>query len=162
MSTASEAWAKVANVAGSLQSHRKPSATSETVEVYRIQDAAGIGPYRSHLLPQFHAFDEVRHPAPSDDSKLRDALFRWADGAEFPPWNIPWNHAWRCGFTSVQMLRAWFYDDEWLEMFRYSGYKLMRYTVPADKVLVGYTQCVFDPADHPRVELDWYVLFEVE
>ncbi len=106
--------------------------------VYRIETEDGDGPYGG-AEPKWglnKPYCGDRHPTPEDDSKLRDAWIKIVrDG---------FSSDWRFGFTSVDQMRAWFYEDDWLVAMHDIGLGLVVYGCSTDEVRLGHTQAVFE------------------
>lgn len=103
--------------------------------VLRIEDRFGTGMYTSYNFPSFHdiaGFDDTNHPTPMMDSLLMSNL-GYND-------NMSSHHF---GFGSVDQLRRWIYNDDWLRQLHNAGFILVTYDVPDEYVFLGNTQCVF-------------------
>jgi hypothetical protein len=105
----------------------------ETVENARGMYRGGGGGMGLYSCPAYNQSE--RHPAPEDDTKLRNTLLangllgRWDYG----------NYVF--GFGSIDQLRGWLYDDAILAWLHDKGFILAICEV--DKALLGNTQCMF-------------------
>lgn len=115
-------------------------------KVYRVEDKDGKGMYCGRVsLWGMH--DPVRHPTPMDDSRLMRSFQRDTGGigdarTEFDKFLFDEFGRVRFGFSSLDQLRRWIYDDEWKDTLYVYGFKLNVYE--CDRVWVGDTQAVFD------------------
>lgn len=120
------------------------------VKVFRIENARGVGPYMSDIIPQEYRTqltDEVRHPEPYKDSRLVSEI------ESRHPYNFNLIPTWmRFGFGSIDQLRNWFYNDDWLYTLHKYGFVLVEYTVSSDRVYLGNTQCTFKASCAGNIE----------
>jgi hypothetical protein len=107
-----------------------------SVLVYRIENEHGHGAYR--IPVEWRSFSQpysdTRHPGPSDDPLLR------------PYWTLMSGRMkdhYFFGFESIEQLKNWFFDREWLEDLHNSGAKLSIYQSNEDDVIYGRTQLIF-------------------
>jgi hypothetical protein len=109
--------------------------SADVVEVYRVEHRTdGSGPYnprgadapRMYRMAQEH--QDPDHPGPYE-------------GDEFP-WGFDVQDDHFFGFQSLDLLTAWF--DGWLADLDRAGYRVATYKVPADAVVLGRHQCVFE------------------
>lgn len=111
--------------------------------VYRIErgdDKQGMyGGDRGWYSATNSAQDDERHPAPRLDSLLC-ASIRQADKI---PSEVLCSLYY--GFGSIDQLRNWVFNDEWLIKLSKNGYVLAEYR--SDEVYVGNTQAVFKRPD---------------
>lgn len=106
------------------------------VLVYRIEDVGGKGMYWCGLwdCAVGERGDTARHPCPEDDSRL------WQNYRKRPEGCIVHFHF---GFASIAQLRAWLYQDEWLERMHELGGVLKVYDVDDEHVVLGNAQVMF-------------------
>lgn len=110
--------------------------------VYRVENAAGGGPYQGNL--QWHPSSENSrsHPGPYSDKLLA------------PHWGQLWTHrrdeTYSFGFMSLDALLEWFYDPSWREHAEAMGYAIAVYEIDPEAeidgflgVYLGTTQLVF-------------------
>lgn len=110
--------------------------------IYRIESAKGIGLYSYRKADEFaHGtlVDEHRHPTPSDDSLLVANVREYTCRNYF---QIE-DHM-RFGFCSLEQLRSWIYQDEWLVKLHKYGLKIAEYRLYSENVCEGNTQAIFD------------------
>lgn len=108
--------------------------------VYRIEDAQGVGPYRSELAPsslQDEFLSDVCHPLPIDDKLLmknRRALMQSKPDGRGKSTDFDEQDFLFC-FTSQEQVKAWFHDERmWQEIddhFRINVYDV-RHVVIGD------------------------------
>ncbi|QYD70120.1 hypothetical protein KZJ38_07370 [Paraburkholderia edwinii] len=126
------------------------------MEVFRIEDASGKGAYQSDKMP-YHP-DDGNQPAPWLDRVLGPHwLALMEDGLE---------QGYQFGFESMDALRAWFHDPDWIRRAVRRGFKLVRYEVPdgsffdealdrpVSAVHKGQTQLIFWKSAATRVHVD--------
>jgi len=135
---------------------------------YRIETKDGVGMYNSgivrnlglqlydvgyvkgHFDREFEIginfkFKIGRHPLPVNDTKLIESL---KHAQPTPLYNteeglcLNFNH--RFGFSSIQQLHAWLYDNKWLRALHHNGLQL---TVYSGTVYDGNTQAIIDISD---------------
>lgn len=101
------------------------------VSMFRVEDAAGAGPYvdredNPELAHMYAVHGDADHPEPWDDPIL--------DPQEIYPDEV-------CGFPTLCSLEEWFagYEDPLAE----AGYKIAVYTVELQAVRYGLKQAVF-------------------
>lgn len=99
--------------------------------VYRLEQEDGTGCYRGDLSLNVE-HDIFRHPLPRDDSLLMDNLDE--NSKHFIDFHF--------GFASVDQLRTWFYNDEWIRKIAKNGNVLSVYE--AEEVYLGNTQVCFN------------------
>jgi len=94
---------------------------SASMMFYRIENAAGHGPYHSNCLFRagfsVNTYTGDRHPAPHQDSAL------W-EGLEIEQGGYPDVKPYIFGFSSLEQLRAWFFADKVLKYLRENGFRL--------------------------------------
>lgn len=99
--------------------------------VYRLEHTeTGSGVY--DFTTDVVEFDSSRHPLPHFDTKLQSSLQ-----------NRP-IYRYHFGFSSIDQLRAWFYNDDWLYKLSLKGVVLSVYA--AKEYYGGNSQCVFKKA----------------
>ena len=107
----------------------------DVVEVYRVEHRTdGSGPYNPRgadaprMFRMAEEHQDENHPGPYE-------------GGEFDfPFDLRDDHFF--GFQSLDLLTAWF--DGWLAKLDAAGYRVATYRVPADAVVLGRHQCVFE------------------
>lgn len=100
--------------------------------VYRVEDAAGFGPYRDReVVP--HA-DKTWADKPSDDLHP----LPWNDGISYPGATTQW----RFGFASLAALCRWFSAADRAKIKRL-GLWVARYLVPKGDIRHGRRQVIF-------------------
>lgn len=106
------------------------------MQVVRVENAQGEGPYRARRSPAWNLSDMNwdTHPTPSADA----GLSYWWDNLDYR----------ECGkyvfaFRDTNQLSEWFYKEEWVYELRESGFALATYEVPSPFVRVGERQAVF-------------------
>jgi hypothetical protein len=115
--------------------------------IYRIETESGGGMYQGSygaLCPL--TFDSARHPIPENDSLLMDNMSCVIEREGLPPATSAWSFIYgryRFGFASVDQLRAWVYQDDWLVKLHLYGLRLAVYDVDDEDCVVGYTQAIF-------------------
>ena len=114
--------------------------------IYRLEAPDSYGIYTSGMwasvLGDHTTTPSDRHPFASDDSKLVSAARR-LDIDSHVDEAFGWKYT-RHGFISIEQYNNWVYSKTWQDAFTGAGIILKAYEVPEDKVLAGYTQCVFD------------------
>ena len=99
------------------------------VIVYRLETVDGIGVYNTEALNCVH-LDRQRHPLPQDDSLLMHNIGdRRIRGYHF-------------GFSSIEQLRHWLYNDKWIRDVSKHGIFLSVYE--AAEVYIGNSQMCFN------------------
>lgn len=118
--------------------------------IYRIEDADGGGLYRGDNSFQnpVTSSSSDRHPLPNDDSRLMDSIsFRMdldlGPDERYQHWTYFLEDEFIFGFASVEQMRNWVYNDEWLVKLDTVGFYLTVYDMPEHHVCVGNTQAVF-------------------
>lgn len=102
--------------------------------VYRLEHTetgAGVYDFTSGVVE----FDNIRHPLPHTDTKLQSSLYN-------KEIYVFYGH--HFGFSSIDQLRAWFYNDDWLYKLSLKGVVLSVYA--AKEYYGGNSQCVFKKA----------------
>lgn len=113
-----------------------------TVLIYRLEDKELRGPYSNGGNMLTASIDARKHPSPYKDTLLvNDFESRYIDGG-LADFTIPRNY--KFGFSSMGQLRAWLYDDEWLEDLHIQGYTLSIYEIERNAVAIGYSQVMFN------------------
>jgi hypothetical protein len=110
------------------------------VFVYRVEDSERWGPYHQggsgdvyeHLIRTMKHGEQPHTPSSYGD---------------IPAYNPFIEGKWRHGFLSIEMLMRWFNDCE--AVLDRNGFKITRYEVPRERVLIGGHQLVFD-AEYAR------------
>jgi hypothetical protein len=118
--------------------------------IYRIEDEDGGGVYRgdnSDMNPMGGSVSD-RHPLPADDSLLQESLrFRMrrdlAKEYQWKHWTSFLEDDFIFGFSSIDQMRNWVYQDVWLRKLDKGGFFLSEFNVPKHHVCVGNTQAVF-------------------
>lgn len=100
--------------------------------IYRVENQHGTGMY--HVWDRF-ALNEnsERHPTPHHDSRLMQAGWEAFKARYYSDVYF--------GFSSLDQLRSWVYQDRWREELYSHGYNIHVYE--ADEALLGDTQAVF-------------------
>jgi hypothetical protein len=98
---------------------------------YRIQDADGVGPFwgKINLYDCPDWSEDGRHPIPYRDSKLAEAIEN-ETGEKFSEVSI-WKGTFQkfvYGFSSIERLRTWFYNDETIKWLTANGFILTEST----------------------------------
>ena len=118
--------------------------------VYRVECAAGKGFYASAYFETHHGLlggtSRPEHPIPEEDSmywvayEARKALnpLHWIGHQIF-------------GFASLEALRRWFYNDQWLQGM-HQAMRISVYECPVDDPVVGRTQLTFTRAKAKLVQ----------
>lgn len=118
--------------------------------IYRIEDVDGGGMYRgdnSYANPVASSNSD-RHPLPNDDSLLMDNIsFRMDQDVDpcdrHQHWTYFLEDEFIFGFASVEQMRNWVYNDDWLVSLDHVGFNLTVYDVPENHICIGNTQAVF-------------------
>lgn len=112
--------------------------SSEHVSVYRLEDAAGVGPYNTRMCnPDLdYTLDEMHHQHASCSTHppmVADVAFdRHHRVREY-----------LCGCSSLEQLSEWF--GEFLQPLIAAGFRVVRYELPPSDVLYGRWQAAFVP-----------------
>ena len=103
--------------------------------VFRIEDEKGCGVYRGETnLYNYRKYGDFTrdrvHPVPKCDSKLMQSIPKCGKrldcfGVEEPKFKWIFNFVF--GFSSIEQLRAWFYEDEVIEWLHENGFSLVVY-----------------------------------
>ena len=101
--------------------------------VYRIEDEDGKGMYHSSKAISMEV-DERKHKEPCSDSLLAPVWLSLSTGSR---------ETFVFGFASIEQLRNWVYDDDWLYKLHETGFILSVYDVPDKDVIAGHTQVMF-------------------
>jgi len=97
--------------------------------VYRIEDKNGRGPYQGYNL-NIPGFCTVEHPAPYTEASLK--------------WKFLKNQeSWYFGFDSLDQLKRWFYNQQWLETLHEAGLRITVWEVDTSYFRASKTQAVF-------------------
>lgn len=114
--------------------------------VFRVEHAEsrkGIYWQGSKICPDLHEYGS--HPPPEDDYAIRtiwyDIKISYADRRRDNPWLF--------GFASIEQLRRWIYQTEWLETLHEEGFVLSIYQ--CERSHIGDTQAVFHKEHAVRV-----------
>lgn len=114
-----------------------------TVTVYRIEHIEnGNGPYNNSKfdMADYHdSMDQIRHPTINNDSLLN---YNWRNLRYSRAAHYGWFEDWYFAFSSIEQMRAWFYQDEWLELLDDHGFVLREYEVEDMYFLQGNAQCM--------------------
>lgn len=118
-----------------------------SVKVYRIENKAGEGFY----LPKDMSTSIYRCPSYSDDGShpnaLEDSRLQILLGANnllsCGMLNRRKTDKYSYGFGTIDQLRHWLYNDEWLVYLHKKGFKLVICQVVPKNVMLGNTQCMF-------------------
>lgn len=107
------------------------------VHVWRVENAAGQGPYTGASMWgwETHAHTAPRNPEPHEDARLCEEYAAWAEAGVY----------YLFGFESEAAAHRWF-DDEELRRLASDGFSLRR--VPARRVLLGTKQLIFIRANN--------------
>lgn len=112
-----------------------------TMCVYRVESLDGRGFYSCAYFETHYALlggtSRPEHPIPEDDSMYWEAYK--ARKALKPKHRI--GHQ-IFGFASLDSLRRWFYNDEWLQGM-HPAMRISMYECPVDDPVVGRTQLTF-------------------
>ncbi len=123
--------------------------------IYRIENNIGLGMYigGSSIANDMQG---MMHPVPYSDSLLAPALTSALSNIadvyveyDVDGYSVDWGvkEWWTCrlfGFSSVNQLRQWIYNDIWLLILRDEGFFLAEYTVPSWDCMFGHTQVIFE------------------
>lgn len=115
--------------------------------VYRVENSLGAGMYRGCNVPSLDdAYNECRHPMPSKDSKLMRSL----DDANLVGRydEVDWS-PWRFGFSSLEQMRRWLYNDVMRSDLKKAGFFVAVYE--SDEEHHGDTQAIFKRRGHDFV-----------
>ena len=109
------------------------------MHVYRVcrKEDFRIGAYNSKYgIYNCDGFDhnEARHPLPTDDSRLCAN----SDNQDIQMFDTT---SYYC-FNSIAQLRAWFYDDCWLEWLYANEYSVVEFMLDSEFVVQGNSQCI--------------------
>lgn len=105
--------------------------------VYRIEDDKGVGMYHSSKVEGDEycvPVDYDRHPTPFDDSLLCN---KWREMSVID------RKSHIFGFSSVEQLRNWIYNDLWLKNLHEEGFVISVFSVERENVIEGHTQALF-------------------
>jgi hypothetical protein len=121
--------------------------TKETeMLVYRIENAAGEGPYRGNgdckrwLLS---GAASSSRPPPFEDKRLREIRNYCGDRKISQLHALLAKDATACGFSSMKQLRIWFNFSDVRRLAR-EGFHIYCYEVPKQNVMQGSNQVLFD------------------
>lgn len=109
------------------------------MQVFRIENATGYGPYQDDLNGtdlEPHP-DDGNQPTPFWDRGLRP---QWLQANED---NV--EHKYSFGFESLDQLRKWFHDSAWLKQAERDGFQVSVYDVPEEPVRHGFRTKRFPP-----------------
>jgi len=118
--------------------------------VFRVETIYGKGAYAGCLAGELVDFFESSHPEPFNDGKLVESFREFylspsnftENTDKYSNWEMKTpKENFYYGFSSMEQLKCWFYDDKKLAENVEKG-KISVYKVPF--ILDGYTQCVFD------------------
>lgn len=114
------------------------------VLIYRIEHPeSGEGPYAGgDVCWGDHFPGSERHPSPEDDSGLEDFWLRLG---------FDERREWSFSFSSIAQLRAWFYQDSWLQAMHEAGFKLTVWEVEPGGWQLGHAQAIFRKADARKI-----------
>ena len=94
---------------------------------YRIQDADGVGPFwgKANLYDCPVWSEDDRHPLPYRDTKLKESIEK-ETGETFSEVTIFKGRfqEFVYGFSSLEQLRTWFYNDEIIKWLAANGFIL--------------------------------------
>lgn len=143
-------------------------------EIYRIENEKGEGVYRAESRSIYFVVNEVkadyqdyqnerRHPTPDRDSKLVDSLPRKAffgNSKVDPIIDCNYISNFIFGFSSVDQLRMWFFNNNILVGLHNCGFKVVVYK---GEVYHGNTQAVIRKSTRKKVkEISLLSLTETE
>lgn len=111
-------------------------------KIFRIETESGVGMYRG---PDWDGVWETgaathKHPCPHNDSKLIDENIDLFYSLGDNEWRFG-DDDFIFGFSSIDQLRRWLYNDSWLESLDSEGFVLSIYE---GDVRHGHTQAVID------------------
>ncbi len=142
----------------------KPVA-GDTVTVFRIEHISdGVGCYGRAEEDSERGMQDIvgttiadaRHPTMGQDSKLRQNVAN-AGMSEFAIQFFGAAEAYSFGFSSIDQLRAWMFEDAWLAGLSDQHYILAICEVQKDDVIEGNTQCMFiRPKEYEKKNLREY------
>jgi hypothetical protein len=129
----------------------------ENTKIYRIETQSGEGMYTSGIvrdlnLPLYQitapdSFGPGRHPLPFYDTKLV------AEGRKldlfYGRYDMIRSEWVKFGFGSINQLRNWIYNDDWLIKLHAAGLRLCIYE---GAVAVGNTQAIIDVRTMVKIE----------
>lgn len=104
------------------------------VVIYRVEDAAGCGPYNcscpgnerlSWRLMRIDASISDEWPTPQEEGMYMAETLK-------------------CAFANLKQLRAWF-NHRYIQELRMVGFGVVKYRVPVEYVEYGGKQVVYDP-----------------
>lgn len=104
--------------------------------VYRLETVDGVGVYGTGA-GAYVEYDVWKHPLPQQDSLLVENLSK--NNLQFIGYG---NLNLHFGFSSVEQLRSWFYNDEWVRDMSQSGIVLSIYE--AEEAYLGNSQMCFN------------------
>jgi len=119
-------------------------------KIFRIENEAGKGIYvgDSKVSSDLYEIDgpSPRHPRPEDDSLLMKSFEDSGRNVSNERYFLFSVTPFKFGFTSVEQLRNWIYNDEWLISLAEEEFVLAVYEVADENVMVGNTQaCYMNP-----------------
>lgn len=100
---------------------------------FRVENADGVGMYRSDNRIGRAMQDPQRHPLPDEDAMLRHA---WSVLQETHQ-----SHMFLFGFSSIPQLRSWIYDERVVDSLGEAGFMLAVYS--CEEYYLGDTQMIF-------------------
>lgn len=107
------------------------------VIVYRLETIGGTGVYNTSASMTID-FDGKRHPMPNDDSLLMENLLMHNLDILSGYGNLGVHF----GFSSIEQLRSWFYNDNWIRDISERDIILSIYE--AEEVYLGNSQMCFN------------------
>lgn len=115
--------------------------------VYRIENQAGEGMYAAdHCIYQCPSYEDFgNHKGPQSDNRLLDEL-------RLKNWSYDIPQHFSFGFSSVEQMRTWLFEDVWLLWLADNGFILA--IIETDDVIAGDTQCIFiKPETYQKVDI---------
>lgn len=116
------------------------------MKVYRIQDDAGIGFYRSYYW-RMDGKVTINHPTPDDDAKL---CMVYEDIGR-TDWLTGKSPVVRYGFATLTQMRQWVYKEEWRIAMHKHGFKV--HVLDAEQAWAGDTQAMYMPHNVTTLEI---------
>lgn len=108
--------------------------------IYRIETPEGAGMYCSRVSNITNEMQDMfKHPMPDEDDLLVFALKDKSENGSYILWSKLEHYYF--GFSSVEQLRRWIYQDEWLRILHDDG--LVITVIESNDVLLGHTQAMF-------------------